>query len=147
MNLIKLLLPVLVLLPLGQGLAAQEDYALPPLTPQEECAVTFMTLLNTAMGGLSQNSDAQMRRLAMEADAQMRDEQFKQALTERCGADGPYIGKLPADRQNAVVGIATCRYRDMLAAEYERDGLAMPQSWAALPVDCQDIERLFGRSR
>ena len=132
MNSIKLLLPVLVLLPLGQGLAAQEDYALPPLTPEEECAVTVMTLLNTAMGGVSLDSDAQMRRLANQASEQMQNEEFKQELLERCGPDFPNAGRFPADRQNVIVEIATCRYRDLLVSEYERDGLAIPQRWTAI---------------
>jgi hypothetical protein len=88
------------------------------------------------MAGVSRVSDQQMLRLAEQAAAKMQDEQFKKALVERCGGSGTDIGKLSAERQDAVVELATCRYRDLLLAEYRRDALDPPSEWASMPLDC-----------
>ena len=130
MNLAKCLLTLLLILLFGQGLSAREDHI--PLSSEEECVVTLMTMLNTVMAGLSRDSDEQMQRLANQASEQMENEEFKQELVERCGLDFPNAGRFPADRQNVIVEIVTCRYRDLLASEYERDGLAIPQRWTAI---------------
>jgi len=102
----------------------------PSLTKQEECLLNMLELQQSVMGGLSRDADAQMRRVADEAHALAISDDNKQRMLAIC--DDGFPNAVPPDRQDEVIAIAACRYRDRLASEYKSGGLALPERFKHL---------------